>query len=90
MGEEEHDLCREADLSKQLKCSSENLCCCTGKMQSLTSNYDDEAGISSDLLGERCVLQAFTLEIVLKILAFRIDFVKDVWNWFDTFLATWH
>lgn len=59
-------------------------------MQSLTSNYDDEAGISSDLLGERCVLQAFTLEIVLKILAFRIDFVKDVWNWFDTFLATWH
>mmetsp|Transcript_35630 Transcript_35630/g.82275 ORF Transcript_35630/g.82275 Transcript_35630/m.82275 type:complete len:553 (-) Transcript_35630:32-1690(-) len=29
----------------------------------------------------------FTLEIVMKMTAFGIDFVKDLWNWIDTFIV---
>ena len=28
------------------------------------------------------------MEILLKILALGLSFAKDLWNWFDTFLAT--
>ncbi|CAK9029168.1 unnamed protein product [Durusdinium trenchii] len=34
---------------------------------------------------------AFTMEILLKILALGLSFAKDLWNWFDTFLvACWY
>ncbi|CAE7422027.1 unnamed protein product, partial [Symbiodinium necroappetens] len=32
---------------------------------------------------------AFTVEIVMKFTAFGLDFVKDLWNWIDTFIASW-
>ena len=35
-------------------------------------------------------LEAFTLEILVKLLAFEFcEFARDLWNWFDTFLASW-
>jgi len=34
---------------------------------------------------------AFTLEILMKVVALKIGFLKDLWNWFDTFLvACWY
>ena len=33
-------------------------------------------------------LEAFTLEILMKVVALKIGFLKDLWNWFDTFLAS--
>ena len=30
---------------------------------------------------------AFTVEIVMKFTAFGLDFVKDLWNWIDTFIV---
>ena len=26
----------------------------------------------------------------MKFTAFGLDFVKDLWNWIDTFIASWH
>ena len=36
---------------------------------------------------KRARIEAFTLEIALKIIALGVGVLKDPWNWFDTFLA---
>lgn len=39
-------------------------------------------------LVDRCLLSLFTLELVIKLIAYRRDFVKSGWNWFDLIIIT--